>query len=92
MPINADIQNDPNQCGYGLPVDCCVGDAGPSPTEVTQISKPGAKPSGAGRLAPSGGNPYAGGKSTTPGWKNPRTVVSGPDLPNDYDTDDPNRY
>lgn len=62
MPINADIQMDPNQCGYGLPVDCCVGDAGPSPTEVTNISKSGSKPSPAQMSAPKGGDPYAGGK------------------------------
>ena len=39
MPINADVNLDPNTCGYGLPTDVCVGDAGPSPTEVTTISK-----------------------------------------------------
>lgn len=92
MPIDPSQHTDPNACAYSLPMDSCVGDGGPSPTEVTTISKSGAKASGGSFAAPSGGDPYAGGKSVSPGWKNPRTVVSGPDLPNDHDTDDPNRY
>ena len=60
MPISADIQMDPNKCGYGLPLDSCVGDAGPSPTEVTTISKSGPKASGASMGALKGGDPYAG--------------------------------
>ena len=43
MPIDPSQQHDPNQCGFGLPMDCCVGDAGPSPTEVTTISKSAGK-------------------------------------------------
>jgi len=43
MPISTDIQLDPNKCGFGLPSDCCVGDDGPAPTEVTTISKGTAK-------------------------------------------------
>lgn len=62
MPISGDQQLDPNQCRYGLPLDSCVGDAGPSPTEVTTISKSGPKASGAPSFSPSGGDPYAGGK------------------------------
>jgi hypothetical protein len=91
MPISGDVWMDPNASRYGLPKDSCVGDDGPSPTQVTNISKGGPKARGAARLAPAGGDPYAGGKSVSPGWRNPRTVVSGPDLPNDYDTDDPVR-
>ena len=91
MPIDPSQQLDPNQRRYSLPMDSCVGDDGPSPTEVTVISKGGARASAPGHLAPSGGDPYAGGKSASPGYKNPRVIVSGPDLPNDYDTDDPNR-
>lgn len=61
MPINADIQMDPNQCGYGLPVDCCVGEGTGDPFAG---GKSGGKslaqqPS---KLAPKGGDPYAGGK------------------------------
>ena len=78
MPINADIQNDPSQCGYGLPVDCCVGDDGPAPTEVTTISKSGPKFSGVGNLRPSGGNPYLGGKSASPSYNNPPVGYDGP--------------
>ena len=60
MPISGDQQLDPNKPRYGLPLDSCVGDAGPSPTEVTTISKAGSKPAAAQMSAPKGGNPYAG--------------------------------
>lgn len=44
MPISGDQCLDKNDLDYGLPMDtCCVGGAGPSPTEVTTISQPGAK-------------------------------------------------
>lgn len=39
MPFDTEIQLDPNKRGYGLPKDCCVGDGGPTPEEVTTISK-----------------------------------------------------
>jgi hypothetical protein len=39
MPISGDQCMDKNDPDYGLPMDtCCVGDGGPSPTEVTNIS------------------------------------------------------
>lgn len=39
MPISGDQCLDKNDPDYGLPLDtCCVGGAGPSPTEVTTIS------------------------------------------------------
>ena len=60
MPISGDQQLDPNMCRYSLPLDSCVGDDGPSPTEVTTISKSGSKPAAAQMSAPKGGNPYAG--------------------------------
>lgn len=95
MPINADIQMDPNQCGYSLPVDSCVGDAGPSPTEVTTISQPGGKSGSVpNELRINGGTTEGWGKSAGKAGAQGgpiRTIVSGPDLPNDYDTDDPNR-
>ena len=78
MPIDPSVNLDANTRRYSLPTDTCVGDAGPSPTQVTTISKSGGrKPSGGGYPG-SGGNPYAGGKSTTPGWKNPTTGYDGP--------------
>ena len=43
MPISGDQQLDKNQRRFSLPLDSCVGDAGPSPTEVTTISQPGGK-------------------------------------------------
>lgn len=95
MPISPDQYADANARRYSLPMDSCVGDDGPSPTEVTTISQSASKPSAASMAAPSGGDPYAGGKSSgkagAQGGSIP-TVNSGPDLPNDYDTDDPNRY
>lgn len=95
MPISTDYYSDPNQRRYSLPMDSCVGDDGPSPIEVTVISKSGPKASAASMASPSGGDPYAGGKSAgkagAQGGSVP-TIDSGPDLPNDYDTDDPNRY
>lgn len=95
MPISGDQYSDPNTQRYSLPTDSCVGDDGPSPTEVTVISKSGPKASAANMASPSGGDPYAGGKSAGKAGAQGgaiRTIVSGPDLPNDYDTDDPNRY
>lgn len=94
MSDNPDIQNDPNQCGYSLPVNVCVGDDGPTPEQVAVISKSGGSKPGAGGYPGAYGDPYAGGKSAgragAQGGAIP-TVVSGPDLPNDHDTDDPNR-
>jgi len=60
MPISGDQYTDKNQRRFGLPMDSCVGDDGPSPTEVTTISKSGSKPAAAQMSAPKGGNPYAG--------------------------------
>lgn len=94
MPISGDVWLDANTQRFGLPKDSCVGDDGPSPTEVTTISKSGPRATNPGHLAPGGGDPYAGGKSAGKAGAQGgtvRTVVSGPDLPNDYDTDDPNR-
>ena len=71
MPISGDQYTDKNAQRYSLPMDSCVGDDGPSPTEVTSISGPSKIP-------------YAGYGSVP-------VVNSGPDLPNDHDTDDPNR-
>ena len=94
MPISGDQQIDKNALRYSLPLDSCVGDAGPTPQEVAVISKSGPKASAANMAAPSGGNPYIGGKSAgkagAQGGSVP-TVMSGPDLPNDHDTDDPDR-
>lgn len=45
MPISGDQQLDHNQCRFSLPLDSCVGDDGPEPTQVTTISQPGAKSS-----------------------------------------------
>jgi len=95
MPISPDQYTDPNQRRYSLPMDSCVGDDGPSPTEVTVISKSGSRPAAASMAAPAGGDPYAGGKSAGKAGAqggSVATVMSGPDLPNDYDTDDPSRY
>ena len=39
MPISGDQYTDKNAQRYSLPMDSCVGDDGPSPTEVTTISK-----------------------------------------------------
>lgn len=41
MPINGDQQLDRNQRRYGLSLDSCVGDDGPSPEQVTRISSGG---------------------------------------------------
>jgi len=94
MPISGDQQLDPNQRRYSLPLDSCVGDDGPTPEEVTAISKSGSRMSAASMAAPTGGDPYAGGKSAgkagAQGGSVP-TVMSGPDLPDDHDTDDPDR-
>ena len=38
MPISGDQYMDKNTQRYSLPMDSCVGDDGPSPTEVTTIS------------------------------------------------------
>lgn len=38
MPISGDTNTDMNQRCFGLPVDSCVGDDGPEPTDVTTIS------------------------------------------------------
>ena len=78
MPIDPSQQLNPNLCRFGLPMDSCVGDDGPSPEQVTTISKSGGRAQGATRTTMSGGNPYAGGKSTSPGWKNPTTGYDGP--------------
>lgn len=43
MPISGDQQLDPNKPRYGLPLDSCVGDDGPMPTEVTVISVAGSR-------------------------------------------------
>ena len=40
MPISGDTCLDSNDPDYSLPMDSCVGNAGPSPTEVTSISGP----------------------------------------------------
>ena len=55
MPISGDNYQDKNARRFSLPMDSCVGDAGPSPTEVTTISKSGPSPSGAGGLRIVGG-------------------------------------
>lgn len=44
MPISADVYLDKNSRRYGLPMDSCVGDEGPSPTEVTTIATPSGQP------------------------------------------------
>lgn len=43
MPISGELQLDPNKPRFGLPMDSCVGDAGPSPMEVTAISVAGSR-------------------------------------------------
>ena len=43
MPIDPKQQLDRNERRYGLPVDSCVGDAGPSPAEVTREVPAGGK-------------------------------------------------
>jgi hypothetical protein len=79
MPISGDVWLDPNGSRFSLPKDSCVGETGgPEPTQVTTISKGGSKAKAPGRLAPSGGDPYAGGKSTKPGWRNPTVGYDGP--------------
>jgi hypothetical protein len=75
MPIDPSIHTDPNKCGFGLPMDSCVGDGVGDPFAG---GKSAGKASGAARLAPKGGDPYAGGKSGKAGWKNPTTGYDGP--------------
>jgi len=40
VPISGDQNMDMNDPDYSLPMDSCVGNAGPTPEEVTQISGP----------------------------------------------------
>lgn len=91
MPIDPTINMDRNACGFGLPADSCVGDGVGDPFAGGKSG--GSKP-GKGGYPGAYGDPYAGGKSAGKAGAQGgavRTVVSGPDLPNDYDTDDPNR-
>ena len=39
MPIDPKQQLDRNERRYGLPVDSCVGEDGPSPAEVAVVSR-----------------------------------------------------
>lgn len=43
MPISGETQLDPNKPRFGLPLDSCVGDDGPMPTQVTTISVAGSR-------------------------------------------------
>ncbi len=61
MPIDPTQVTDMNQRRYGLPVDSCVGDAGPTPEQAAVISTSGAKATNAPNLAPTGGSVTAGG-------------------------------
>jgi len=76
MPISGDQYTDQNQQRYSLPMDSCVGMGGGPTPEQV------ANISGPAKI------PYADSKTlgSVP------TIVSGPDLPNDHDTDDADRY
>ena len=56
MPISGDQILDRNDPDFGLPADtCCVGDGGPTPEQVTNISGPtGAKTSYTAQSVPIG--------------------------------------
>ena len=91
MPISGDQQLDPNQCRYSLPLDSCVGDGIGDPFAGGKSG--GSKPTGGGYPG-AYGDPFIGGKSAGKAGAQGgaiQTIVSGPDLPNDHDTDDPNR-
>ena len=91
MPIDTNIQTDKNQCGFSLPTSCCVGDGVGDPFAGGKAG--GAKPTGGGYPG-AHGDPFIGGKSAGKAGAQGgaiQTIVSGPDLPNDHDTDDPNR-
>lgn len=55
MPINPDQVTDKNALRYSLPVDSCVGDAGPSPEQARMISRGGGRDSGLSRTTLTGG-------------------------------------
>jgi len=56
MPISGDQQLDPNKPRYGLPLDSCVGDDGPTPDQAANISGPAKIPYQGADSAPVGYN------------------------------------
>jgi hypothetical protein len=54
MPISGDQYTDKNKQRYSLPMDSCVGDDGPEPTEVTNLSGPAKIPYAGAGSAPVG--------------------------------------
>ena len=91
MPINPAQYTDKNAARYSLPMDSCVGDDGPSPMEVTVISKGSGAASGARDFSPAGGSVTAGGgkgksrgQRATENWI-PGRPGMGADVPVGYD-------
>lgn len=81
MPISGDQQLDANQCRYSLPLDSCVGDGGPSPTEVTTISKPAPRSDSVpNELAINGGKTEGWGQSKG------KSPAQSPDVRGSYTT------
>ena len=81
LPISGDNWTDRNQRLYSLPKDSCVGDMGPSPAEVTVISRKSGRKPGAGGYPGAYGSPYAGGRSAGRAGAQGgtvRTIDSGP--------------